>query len=86
MERLVRKWRETHSLEVVYERVGPPAKIPDEEPPELKAFVADGRSDWSAEALKDAWCAVKGVALSRSAMVRSRQEAELSGIRKRASR
>jgi transposase len=84
VERLVRRWREKHSLEVVYSRVGPAAKVRDEELDDLKLFVADGRADWSAEALKDAWCALKGVTLSRSAMVRALQKAGLSS-KKRAS-
>lgn len=85
-ERLVKQWRETHSLEVVYERVGPPAKVPDEELPELKAFVLDGRSDMTAETLKDAWCALKGVVLSRSSMVRALLKLELSRKKRASSR
>lgn len=86
VERLVKRWRETHSLEVVYERVGPPAKIPDEELPVLKAFVLDGRADMTAECLKDAWCTLKGVVLSRSSMVRALLKLELSRKKRASSR
>jgi transposase len=72
VERLARRWREKHDLEVVYTRKnGPTAKVPDEALAELKAFVLDGRNDWAAEQLKDGWCTLKGVTLSRSSMVRA---------------
>src|SRR5689334_17916054 len=86
VERLVKRWRETANLEVVYERVGPSAKISDDELPELRAFVLDGRGDWSADALKDAWCASRGVVLSRSSMVRALLKIGLSRKKRASSR
>jgi len=87
VERLVRQWRETHRLDVVYTRKnGPAAKVPDEDLPELKAFVLDGRSDLTAETLKDAWCAFKGVTLSRSSMVRALLKIDLSRKKRASSR
>jgi len=78
VRRLVKQWRETHDLSVTYERSGPLALVLAEEFPELRDFVAAGRSDWSAERLKDAWVAQKGITMSRSAMVRALKKAGLS--------
>lgn len=82
--RHVKLWRQKHDLRVVYKRSGPVAKIPNEQLSDLRVFVRDGRSDFTAEQLKDAWCAEKGVTLSRSAMVRALLKAGLSA-KKRAS-
>ena len=83
--RLVKQWREKHDLSVTYERSGPVALVPAEELPELRDFVAAGRSDWTAEHLKDAWAAHKGITLSRSAMVRALKKAGLSTKKKASS-
>lgn len=75
--RLVRQWRETVDLEVRYERTGPAALVPAEHLDELRHFVLAGRADWTAEQLKDAWAAHKGISLSRSAMVRALSKIDL---------
>lgn len=80
--RLVSQWRETHDLSVTYIRSGPVALVPAEDLPELVEFVADGRSDWTADQIKEAWGARKGIALSRSAMVRALKKAGLSTKKK----
>jgi transposase len=84
--RLVRQWRKTGDLSVTYVRHGPPALIPTEQLEELRAFVIDGRSDWTNEQLKDAWAAKKNVSLSRSAMVRALQKLDLPLKKSRSSR
>jgi len=83
--RLVRQWRETGDLSVTYDRSGPIARVPDELLLELKAFVLDGRSDWSVERIKEAWTAHKGVSLHRSSMVRAIGKLDLSLKKSRSS-
>jgi transposase len=82
VRRLVMQWRATHDLSVTYTRSGPSALVPTEDIDELRAFVEAGRSDWTAELLKDAWVAHKGIKMSRSSMVRALKKAGLSTKKK----
>lgn len=82
--RWVRQWRDTGDLGVTYVRSGPIALVPAEDLDELRAFVLDGRADWTNEQLKDTWVAHKKISMSRSAMVRALRKTGLS-LKKRLS-